>query len=57
MRTLPPYGAHTEAKCAAVQALGAIPINYRTDEFEAVVREQTGSRGVDVVLDMGLCGD
>jgi len=40
-------------KCAACEQLGAARcINYRTDDFVAVVREQTAGRGVDVVLDM-----
>ena len=40
-------------KCAACERLGAERcINYREDDFVAVVREQTAGRGVDVVLDM-----
>jgi NADPH2:quinone reductase len=40
-------------KCAACERLGAERcINYREDDFVAVVREQTSGRGVDVVLDM-----
>ena len=40
-------------KCAACEQLGAERcINYREDDFVAVVREQTAGRGVDVVLDM-----
>ena len=40
-------------KCAACERLGAERcINYREDDFVAVVREQTTGRGVDVVLDM-----
>jgi putative PIG3 family NAD(P)H quinone oxidoreductase len=40
-------------KCAACERLGAERcINYRDDDFVAVVREQTTGRGVDVVLDM-----
>jgi NADPH:quinone reductase len=40
-------------KCAACERLGAERcINYRDDDFVAVVREQTAGRGVDVVLDM-----
>ena len=40
-------------KCAACERLGAErAINYRDADFVAVVRELTGGRGVDVVLDM-----
>jgi putative PIG3 family NAD(P)H quinone oxidoreductase len=40
-------------KCAACERLGAERcINYREDDFVAVVREQTAGRGVDVVLDI-----
>ncbi|HEX7087009.1 MAG TPA: NAD(P)H-quinone oxidoreductase [Vicinamibacterales bacterium] len=45
--------AGTEAKCEACERLGAIrAINYRTEDFVAIVRELTDGRGVDVVLDM-----
>src|SRR5689334_6626304 len=40
-------------KCAACERLGAErAVNYRTEDFVAVVKEATGGRGVDVVLDM-----
>jgi putative PIG3 family NAD(P)H quinone oxidoreductase len=40
-------------KCAACERLGAErAINYRDADFVAVVRDLTGGRGVDVVLDM-----
>jgi NADPH:quinone reductase-like Zn-dependent oxidoreductase len=39
-------------KKKAVEALGAVGINYRTDDFVAVSRDLTGGRGVDVVLDI-----
>jgi NADPH:quinone reductase len=40
-------------KCAACERLGAErAINYRDADFVAVVREATGGRGVDVILDM-----
>src|SRR5262249_49530483 len=40
-------------KCAACQQLGAArAINYREEDFVAIVRELTAGRGVDVVLDM-----
>jgi len=45
--------AGTPEKCAACERLGAArAINYREADFVAVVRELTGGRGVDVVLDM-----
>ncbi|ONN67480.1 NAD(P)H-quinone oxidoreductase [Herbaspirillum sp. VT-16-41] len=40
-------------KCRACEELGAErAINYKTEDFEAVVKELTGGRGVDVILDM-----
>ncbi|MGH8730502.1 MAG: NAD(P)H-quinone oxidoreductase [Burkholderiales bacterium] len=40
-------------KCAACEKLGASrAINYRTEDFAAVVKELTGGKGVDVILDM-----
>lgn len=40
-------------KCAACEKLGAErAINYRTEDFAAVVREATNGRGADVILDM-----
>jgi NADPH2:quinone reductase len=40
-------------KCRACTELGAErAINYRTEDFSAVVKELTGGKGVDVVLDM-----
>ena len=45
--------AGTDEKCAACEAIGAERcINYRDQDFVAVVKELTGDRGVDVVLDM-----
>jgi NADPH2:quinone reductase len=45
--------AGSAVKCAACERLGAErAINYREADFAAVVRELTGGRGVDVVLDM-----
>ena len=45
--------AGSPEKCAACERLGAErAINYRREDFVAVVRELTGGRGVDVVLDM-----
>jgi putative PIG3 family NAD(P)H quinone oxidoreductase len=45
--------AGSRAKCDACVALGASEaINYRETDFAEAVREMTGGRGVDVVLDM-----
>jgi NADPH2:quinone reductase len=39
-------------KCAVVEQLGATAINYREQDFAAVIASATLKRGVDVVLDM-----
>jgi NADPH:quinone reductase len=45
--------AGSAEKCAACERLGAErAINYREEDFVAVLRDATGGRGVDVVLDM-----
>ena len=45
--------AGTDEKCDFCTELGADKaINYRTEDWEAVVLDATGGRGVDVVLDM-----
>ena len=45
--------AGSAVKCAACEQLGAErAINYREADFVAAVRDLTGGRGVDVVLDM-----
>jgi NADPH2:quinone reductase len=45
--------AGSEAKCDACRELGAdLAINYREQDFVAAVREATGGRGADVILDM-----
>jgi NADPH:quinone reductase len=45
--------AGTPEKCAACERLGAErAINYRDADFVAAVRDATGDRGVDVILDM-----
>jgi NADPH2:quinone reductase len=45
--------AGSEDKCRACERLGAErAINYRTEDFSAVVKELTGGKGVDVILDM-----
>ncbi len=44
--------AGTEEKLARCTALGAdVAINYREEDFVAVVKEHTDGRGVDVILD------
>ena len=49
--------AGSDEKCAACLAIGADhAINYRTQDFVAEVKQLTGGRGVDVVLDM-VAGD
>ena len=45
--------AGSDEKCSACKALGAeVAINYRSHDFVTAVRDTTGGRGVDVVLDM-----
>jgi len=45
--------AGSAEKCAACEKLGAArAINYRNEDFVAVIKELTGGRGVDVILDM-----
>ena len=44
--------AGTDEKCRAAEALGATrAVNHRTEDFVAAVKETTGGRGVDVILD------
>ncbi|MES2354107.1 MAG: NAD(P)H-quinone oxidoreductase [Pseudomonadota bacterium] len=44
--------AGSDEKCAACEKLGAHAINYKTQDFVAVVKKATNGRGVDVILDM-----
>jgi NADPH:quinone reductase len=45
--------AGSREKCSACERLGAErAINYKTDDFAKVLRDLTGGRGVDVILDM-----
>ena len=44
--------AGSDERCAACERLGAAPINYKTEDFVAVIRAATDGRGVDVVLDI-----
>ncbi len=49
--------AGSDEKCRACEALGAERgINYRTEDFAAVVKQLTGGKGADVILDM-VAGD
>ena len=49
--------AGNDEKCRACEQLGAERgINYRSEDFVQVVKELTGGKGVDVVLDM-VAGD
>lgn len=49
--------AGTDEKCRATESLGAERgINYRNEDFSAIVKGLTGGRGVDVILDM-VAGD
>ena len=49
--------AGSAEKCAACVRLGAErAINYHDEDFVAVVKQATGNRGVDVILDM-VAGD
>jgi len=45
--------AGCDRKCEAARKLGAArAINYRNEDFVAAVKEETGGKGVDVILDM-----
>jgi NADPH:quinone reductase len=45
--------AGSKEKCDACVELGATrAINYREEDFAAVIRQETGKAGVDVILDM-----
>ncbi len=45
--------AGSDSKCAAALGFGAArAINYRREDFVAVVKGETAGRGVDVILDM-----
>jgi NADPH:quinone reductase-like Zn-dependent oxidoreductase len=45
--------AGSAEKCEACRGFGAsLAVNYRTEDFVARVRDYTGGKGVDVVLDM-----
>lgn len=44
--------AGTPQKCQACEALGAVAINYRSEDFVEAVERLSGGRGIDVILDM-----
>ncbi|HJV72977.1 MAG TPA: NAD(P)H-quinone oxidoreductase [Noviherbaspirillum sp.] len=45
--------AGTEEKCRACETLGATRgINYKTEDFVEVIKDETNGKGVDVILDM-----
>jgi NADPH2:quinone reductase len=45
--------AGSDDKCKVCRDLGAdVAINYKTEDFVAVIKEATGGHGVDVTLDM-----
>jgi NADPH:quinone reductase len=45
--------AGSKEKCDACERLGAMrAINYRNEDFVELVKQATGGRGVDVILDM-----
>ncbi len=44
--------AGSDEKCAACRRLGAVAINYRTQDFVEEIKRLAEGRGVDVVLDM-----
>lgn len=49
--------AGTDKKCLACEKLGAeLSINYRTSDFEKLIKTATNGRGVDVILDI-VAGD
>ena len=45
--------AGSDAKCDSCRAFGAArAINYKNEDFVAVVKQETGGAGIDVILDM-----
>ena len=45
--------AGSAEKCEAARKLGAdVAVNYKTEDFVAAIAEETGKRGVNVLLDM-----
>lgn len=48
--------AGSDERVQAIEALGAIGINYKTHDFAAVIEEHSQGKGVNVILDM-VAGD
>jgi putative PIG3 family NAD(P)H quinone oxidoreductase len=48
--------AGSDERVEAINRLGGIGINYKTEVYEDVIKSKTGGRGVDVILDM-VSGD
>lgn len=49
--------AGTEQKCRLCEELGAVRgINYKTEDFVEIIKQETNGRGVDVILDI-IAGD
>ncbi len=48
--------AGSDERVEAINRLGGIGINYKTQVYEDVIKAKTGGRGVDVILDM-VSGD
>ncbi|WP_341669096.1 NAD(P)H-quinone oxidoreductase [Alcaligenes sp. SDU_A2] len=48
--------AGSDDRVQAINRLGGIGINYKTQVYEDVIKAKTGGRGVDVILDM-VAGD
>lgn len=44
--------AASDAKCATIKSLGAIAINYLTQDYVELIKAETANKGVDVILDM-----
>jgi NADPH:quinone reductase len=44
--------AGNREKCVACEKLGARAIDYKSEDFVAVIKKETAERGVDVILDM-----
>jgi len=45
------YGTASQSKHALVKQLGGIPIDYRSEDFVARIKQETNGKGVDVIFD------
>lgn len=45
------YGTASTSKHELVKRLGGIPIDYRSEDFVARIKQETGGQGVDVIFD------